>query len=161
VIDSALQTLEHSRRVGQLLLTPITQLLTRAFSHDESKLHPPEKAAFDSLTPFAADEAYGGVGYKARLALLMPALEHHYRHNRHHPEHHRDGVAGMTLVDLMEMLADWAASCERHEGSAWSTSFEVSCERFEVTGDLKRVLWNTACDLGYGGADVSVEGVAE
>ena len=33
--------------------------------------------------------------------------------NRHHPEYYEDGIAGMTLVDLEEMLSDWEAASHR------------------------------------------------
>jgi hypothetical protein len=43
-------------------------------------------------------------------------LKHHYAHNRHHPEFFgEDGVDGMSLVDVIEMLADWKAATEHHD----------------------------------------------
>jgi hypothetical protein len=53
-------------------------------------------------------------------------LKHHYSHNRHHPEFFgEDGVDGMTLVDLIEMLADWKAATERHDDGDLAKSLEI------------------------------------
>ena len=65
---------------------------------------------FDEYTPKLKHSTYGTDEYKGFLAGMGAGLEHHYAHNRHHPEHHAGGVHGMNLVDLIEMLADWKAA---------------------------------------------------
>jgi hypothetical protein len=53
-------------------------------------------------------------------------LMHHDAHNRHHPEFFgEDGVDGMTLVDVIEMLADWKAASERHDDGDLAKSLEI------------------------------------
>jgi hypothetical protein len=76
-------------------------------------------------------------------------LRHHYDHNRHHPEHFSDGVNGMTLVDLIEMLADWKAATERHADGNLGKSLVIQQSRFNLSAQLADILWNTATDAGW------------
>ena len=45
---------------------------------------------------------------------MGPALQHHYEDNCHHPEHYRNGIHDMNMVDLIEMLCDWRAAIKRY-----------------------------------------------
>ena len=45
--DSAKDTLLHIKRVNALLLQFLQELINRAVTHDESKLHEPEKMFFE------------------------------------------------------------------------------------------------------------------
>lgn len=147
--DSTLDTLKHSRRVDALLQQTIQRLLGRIGQHDESKMHDPEKAIFDEFTPKLKDSTYGSDEYKSFLADMGEGLAHHYANNRHHPEHFQDGISGMTLIDVIEMLADWKAATERHDNGDLGKSLEIQRERFSMSDDLYSVLLNTARRLGW------------
>lgn len=147
--DSRVDTLMHSRRVGELMMEMIKELLDRSVSHDLSKTKDPEREAFDRMTPKLAGLTYGTPEYFASLKELGPALQHHYIYNRHHPEHFTLGVAGMTLMDLFEMLADWKAASERHNDGDLETSLDKNRERFEMDYHLWSILRNTALRLGW------------
>lgn len=147
--DSTLATLRHSRRVDELLLQLIQELQQRLHKHDESKLHDPEKAIFDEFSPKLRDTTYGSDEYKGYLAEMGKALEHHYANNRHHPEHFDNGVDGMTLVDIVEMLCDWKAATERHADGDLARSLEIQQERFGLTHQLRAILTNTAVEAGW------------
>src|SRR6185369_118878 len=112
--DSKEDTLLHIKRVAQLLSEAACELIKRANVHDNSKLASPEKEAFDEFTPKLAGSTYGSDEYKAFLGQLKVALDHHYAHNSHHPEHYKKGIYGMDLFDLIEMFFDWKAAGERH-----------------------------------------------
>ena len=75
---------------------------------------------------------------------LKPALDIHYANNRHHPEHFEDGIRGMNLLDLLEMICDWKASSERHNDGDIFKSIEINQKRFGYSDDIKAVLRNTA-----------------
>ena len=150
--DSTLDTESHQRRVNQLL-TEIERVIARsARCHDASKLGPDEKPAFDEFTPGLKDSTYGSEKYKARLAALGPALSHHYAVNSHHPEHYPDGVDGMTLIDLIEMLADWKAAGERHANGSIEKSLAHNRGRFQIGPQLHRILCNTVEAMGWANA---------
>lgn len=89
----------------------IMPLLERLIIHDESKLHDPEIDTFAKLikTPLNTYE-YMSDEYKGALSELGEALTHHYENNRHHPEYHKNGIADMNILDIIEMLLDWKVS---------------------------------------------------
>ena len=147
--DSSADTLRHIRRVDELLIQLATDLLERVGQHDYSKLEEPEKALFDEFTPKLRDSTYGSDEYKGFLAEMGAALQHHYEHNRHHPEHYSNGVDGMTLTDLAEMLADWKAAGERHADGDMAKSLTVQRERFGLSDQLFSILENTAREAGW------------
>ena len=82
--------------------------------------------------------------YIEALEKLKPALEHHYASNRHHPEHFVNGINDMTLIDVVEMFCDWKASTLRHNDGNLLKSIEINAERFNMDGQLKQILMNTA-----------------
>jgi hypothetical protein len=55
----------------------------------------------------------------------------------------------MTLVDLIEMLADWKAATERHDDGDLAKSLEVQRERFRLSDQLVAILRNTAEQFGW------------
>ena len=147
--DSTLDTMRHSRRVDELLLQVIVALQGRVTRHDLSKMAPPEKAVFDRVTPLLKNSTYGSEQYKASLVDMGQGLAHHYGANRHHPEHYEAGISGMTLVDLIEMLADWKAATERHDDGSLARSLTIQQARFDVSPQLMDILTNTAVMFGW------------
>lgn len=141
--DSTKDTVEHILQVAKFIQFMISELASRAEEHDISKLEDPEKPIFDEFTPKLTGTTYGSDAYKSYLKEMQKALEHHYRNNRHHPEHFREGIRGMTLIDLCEMLADWKAASLRHADGDILKSIEVNQARFGYSDELKQVLINT------------------
>jgi len=90
--DSMKDTKQHIAQVVLLIDKVITLLEDRKIKHDRSKLDEFEKSAFDEFTPKLARSTYGSEEYKDMLSEMKPALEHHYEHNRHHPEHFKKYV---------------------------------------------------------------------
>ncbi len=195
--NSRQDTLAHIERVGQLLALAQTNLAARALHHDQSKLKEPEKSAFDRLKALSLSGMdYGSSEYKACLAAEKPAIQHHYEHNRHHPEHFRwwrcplcktgfreeettesqcyvsrprfcpkccpirslfevelepvNGVDGMSLFDVLEMLLDWKAAAERMKnGGDIRKSLEINTKRFGLSSQLVHILENTIKEIGW------------
>ncbi|MFB4275773.1 DUF5662 family protein [Nonomuraea sp. MTCD27] len=147
--DSTADTLKHSLRVGTLMGQAITELVQRSTRHDLSKTEPPELEIFNEYTPKLKHSTYGSDEYKGFLDAMGPALQHHYAVNRHHPEHFRNGVNDMTLVDLIEMLADWKAATERHDDGDLAESLEIQRHRFGLSPQLEQILRNTAEWFGW------------
>lgn len=142
-------TFRHIERVRNLLNVCAINLIRRGEVHDQTKLAPPEVAAFAEYTPKLAGCTYGSEEYKGYLAAIKPALDHHYAHNSHHPEHWKNGINDMSLLDIMEMLCDWKASSERHHDGNIRKSIEINANRFGLSPQLVQILENTA-DLLFG-----------
>lgn len=147
--DSRPDTLKHSVRVGELMGKVIRQLLERSFTHDLSKTVEPELSIFNEFTPKLKELTYGSDEYKDCLVAMGEGLKHHYAHNRHHPEHFPEGISAMTLVDLIEMLADWKAATERHADGDLMKSLEIQKERFGISDQLADIFYNTATELDW------------
>jgi hypothetical protein len=147
--DSTSDTWRHISRVCELLENVVEHLRARENAHDQTKLVDPEKAIFDEYTPKLKDSTYGSDEYKSFLAGMKPALDHHYAAYDHHPEHCDNGVNGMSLLALIEMLCDWKAAGERHADGSMVRSLEVNQARFKIDQQLQQILENTAREMGW------------
>lgn len=146
--DSRPETWEHIHHVRLRLHGVIMVLLDRAAGHDLSKLRDPELSMFNEYTPRLRELEYGSDEYKRCLEDMGAALREHYANNSHHPEFYADGIRGMTLIDLTEMLCDWAAAVMRVADGDLAASIEKNQERFGYSDELRLILENTARDLG-------------
>ena len=140
-------TYEHIEVVRNLINRAVVELLRRAEMHDQSKLGDIERPAFTRITPLLRASTYGSEEYKGFLVDLGPALTHHYECNRHHPEHFKNGIEGMNLIDVLEMLLDWKAATLRHDDADIMKSIEINRERFGLSDQLVAILRNTVRDL--------------
>ncbi len=138
------ETFRHIERVRNLLNICILDMLKRGELHDQSKLEEPEVALFTEYTPKLADCTYDSPEYNEFKAAMKPALDHHYANNRHHPEHHKNGIDDMNLLDLLEMICDWKAASERHNDGNIRTSIEKNGNRFNMSPQLITIFENTA-----------------
>jgi uncharacterized protein DUF5662 len=149
VPDSRADTLEHIGKVQARLLEVQHNLVRRSLRHDKSKLEAPEKSGFDQITEQLRDLVYDSDEYRAALAANKPTIDHHYAHNSHHPEHYENGIAGMSLLDIIEMVADWKAASERTKQGSIAASLVHNKERFGISDQLAAILENTVKELGW------------
>lgn len=138
------ETKEHQLQVTVALAPIIERLQAIQFTHDASKLEEPELSLFAEWGPKLKTLTYGSDEYKAALKAMGPALQHHYESNRHHPEHHNEGVRGMNLVDLIEMVCDWKAASLRMKDGSLIKSLGFNANRFNLDPQLVKIIANTA-----------------
>lgn len=138
------QTMRHIETVRNYISLCIKELLDRQMHHDQSKLEGEECEAFEVLTERLHGLTYGSEEYKSNLRQYAPAIQHHYKNNRHHPEHFPDGgILKMNLIDLLEMLCDWKSASLRHaDGDIWR-SLDINKERFGYDEQLHIIFQNT------------------
>ncbi len=121
----------------------LTRILQdRCERHDRSKLEEPEKSGFEAMDaePFYP---YGSPEYFDKLERYRPILEHHYKHNSHHPEHYAGFIGEMDLIDMLEMLCDWASRRDGLSVDEAITLVEQQNERFQMPSILSSILLNT------------------
>jgi hypothetical protein len=147
--DSTEDTNKHINQVGVFLYAIIRELQERARVHDASKLEEPEKSMYDEFTPKLRDSTYGSDEYKGFLKDMGTALQHHYENNSHHPEHYPNGINDMSLLDVIEMLADWKAAGMRHSNGSIEQSLEINRKRFNISDQLYDFILNTVKELGW------------
>lgn len=141
-------TLSHICRVRDIINICIVELLKRGELHDQTKLENPELDLFVEYTDKLAKTTYGSQEYDENKAAMQVAIEHHYANNRHHPEHFKNGINDMTLIDLIEMFCDWKAASERHNDGNIRKSIEVNGKRFGMSNQLITIFENTIEVIG-------------
>lgn len=148
--DSTEDTLEHIVLVQDLIEKVREHLYRRGWMHDLSKLEEPEKSLYDEFKPriqeVEQEYGYGSPQYEALVKEMGIAFQHHFSYNRHHPEHFEDGINGMTLIDLVEMLCDWKAAASRH---GKSPNIEANKRRFGMSDQLAQIFQNTIRELNW------------
>lgn len=117
-------------------------LAERALVHDRTKLESPEKEHFPVYCEQLANFKYNSVEYHDCLKKLGIGLKHHYMHNSHHPEHYEQGIAGMDLIDLLEMVCDCHVSSIEH-GNTPQNSLVENADRFGISPQLVQIMKNT------------------
>jgi len=142
--ECRVETQKHIDKVRKYIRFFTDRLTSRGENHDASKMESPEIELFAEHTERLSAIEYGSEEYKKELDALKPALEHHYAVNRHHPEHFPNGINEMNLVDLVELIADWKASSERHNNGNLLKSIEINAKRFNIDDQLTQILLNTA-----------------
>ena len=131
---------QHVTAVCGLVSKLCIELAIRGYDHDASKLQEPEKGMYDEYVPKLKTTLYGSLDYKADLAAMDEGLAHHYANNRHHPQHFPNGISGMTLIDLIEMLCDWKAAAD---AKGVPLELDYNADRFGIDKQLTMVLQNT------------------
>jgi hypothetical protein len=140
--DSRADTLAHIHHVRDNIDAFVREMLRRGRAHDASKFSAAEKPALDEALPLLDGVAYGSPDYQAVVDRVAPALEHHFLHNSHHPEHYgNEGVAGMDLFDVVEMVCDWMAAARRNPGDGVRLGYNV--EKFGIEPQLASIIANT------------------
>lgn len=142
-VESTNILLEHVQEVMKRLTRIAGELAVRGVNHDRSKFSPEEFQSFVSQTVKLKNLTYGSDEYRANLEEIRPAIEHHYKHNRHHPKHFTNGIRGMNLVDIVEMFCDWHASTLRQKDGDVQKGIEIDQKRFGFSDDLKQIFLNT------------------
>jgi hypothetical protein len=143
-LDIFHKTVEHIALVQRLLLSAQIELARRIVTHDQSKLHSPEWEMYREIIPKLESVPYGSDEYEAlRREMLDGALKHHFEHNRHHAEHFENGIDGMNLFDVLEMLIDWMAVTSLRTDGDIAKSIEINQKRFGISPQLKQILINT------------------
>ena len=119
------------------------QIMGRAITHDLSKFGHDESKSFSQNLKQLSKVTYGSAEYKENLSTLEPTLNHHYKHNRHHPEHWEHGLLEMDLYDIVEMQADWLASIKKNGNGNIFTSLRVNKSRVGLSHQLHKIISNT------------------
>ncbi len=145
-------TVSTSTTTVEILQGFIEELIIRIEEHDLSKLSEPEKSILDKYTPMLGNIMFGSDKYKEIMKKMKPMTEHHYAKNKnHHPDLVVGGVAGMSLVDVVEMLCDFCASSERHPKTGnIHRSIEICTKKFNTGMLFAQCLSLTVQDFRIG-----------
>lgn len=137
---------QHKQWVAQHMQTIANDLFHRAAVHDNSKFGPEEFSAYEREFPNLQKYAYGSPELKMVYEQLQSALQHHLKVNRHHPEYFENGINGMNLVDVLEMVCDWLAASKRSK-TGIDKGLEINKERYGISDQLFEIIKNTVVRL--------------
>lgn len=130
----------------------VSKLMQRASEHDLSKFSPIEVQSFTINIPLvdAAQKRWGyeSPEHKAARAALGEGLKHHYESNTHHPEHFANGIDGMNVLDIVEMLCDWWGVADAKDADVMEF-IQSNAKRFGITVQLKVAMENTVRQISY------------
>lgn len=146
--DSSYDTNSHIRNIQMVMdLVIIPMLIERATIHDASKLVDPEKSCYDEYIPKLKEAKYGTDEYnQIKKEMEDKGLAHHYSVSRHHPDHFKNGINDMNLIDIIEMFADWYAASLRSD-TGFDKGLGMNFEKFGIDTQLAKILENTYNDI--------------
>lgn len=125
-------------------LTKICQeLMKRMETHDDSKFDDEEFPLYVQASEELENVEYGTDKYIEITDKYKNISSSHLKKNRHHPEYHTEGINGMNLVDVIEMLCDWKAANAREKDVNILQSIDINAKRFGIDDQLKKILINT------------------
>lgn len=144
--DFVKDLVQHKAWVAENMQAVANDLFQRAAIHDNSKFEPEEFELYEQVFPELQKYAYGTPELRAVYGKLKPALKHHFEVNRHHPEYHENGINGMTLIDLIEMVCDWLAASRRSQ-TGIAKGLEINKERYGISDQLFEIIKNTVREI--------------
>lgn len=138
-------TKEHINKVRDSMDTFSKIIKMRGLKHDLSKITSDiEYDNYRKVIMTLKLEKTGSPEYNKARESIKPAVDHHYENNEHHPEHFKDGISGMTLVDLLEMMSDWQAVNDEKPGRDIKPWIRSCKDKYKMSDDLFNVFMNTA-----------------
>ena len=144
------EVLIHQTDVFNQMQIVLDEVEYRQAAHDQSKLSDEEFSTYAKVIPQLKGKQFGSPEAKAIVKELGPALQHHYAENRHHPEHFEKGIAGMHLIDMIEMICDWKAVSVAKGNDLKTGMVKVLFPKLGITEPLATILLNTADMLEMG-----------
>jgi len=137
-------TIKHKALLMGYILRFCMKLIWRGVIHDFSKYTLFEGKSYGKFLPEFKKVKYGTQEYNDILAKFQPAIDHHYAHNRHHPQHFEEGYTGMSLLDLIEMFFDWKAASRKKIGTgSIEKSLPINAKRFNMSDDIVKIMSNS------------------
>jgi len=135
--------LEHKKKVKDRMLFLAKEIIKRAEEHDDSKLKQPEINWLIEMDKEPKVE-YGTPEYFEKIKRWDKFFKHHYKNNKHHPAHYNEqGVYGMTIVDLVEMMCDVISYIKELHVYQASKIIKEQKERFDIDEGIAQILINT------------------
>jgi len=149
--DFLCDTLLHVTEVAENLEICASNLRQRGYAHDRTKFQSMEFDAFVSTREKFKKANYGTPEYQECVDLVKPAVDHHYKNNRHHTAFYKNGIKDMTLFDIIEMLCDWRAANRRSPDLNFTESLNRCIKKYKISSELEMILRNTLLELRWYG----------
>ena len=141
------KTKEHIAEVQKNMSLIIDELKKRASNHDRSKLEEPERSGFEAMDAYCSAHPsaaqYGSEAYFEKLQKFNWVMDHHYKHNRHHPEYYSNFYSEMDVIDIIELICDWWSRKEFKDFREAAELVEQQSKRYNFPPILTSIILNT------------------
>jgi len=139
-IYNAVHIIKHKFWVFYFISKFCCKLFWRGIVHDMSKFYPKDFCKVKHHIKDLTNTSYGTKEYNVILAKMKSSTIHHWKHNRHHPQHYENGFKDMTALDRIEMMCDWVAATKKHDDGDIVFSLEIGQNKFQYTDKEKEIL---------------------
>ena len=136
----------HVSSIRTNLAKIASALICRASVHDDSKLSKEQLDRYIARHQEIHHLQYGSPERDEVEAKYEYLIEAHHNEYRHHPEHFEHGIDDMNLVDVIEMLCDWAAA-----GADIEQSLKLNQKKYCISPQLMTLIENTIKDFDIKG----------
>lgn len=128
--------LKHKSYVMFFLFKIMWALFKRGLKHDLSKFSREEFEYVYILSTKGVGVKFGSKEYYDLVDCVLPAKEAHARRNQHHAEYYGNCIDKMSVLDKIEMMADWLAA-SRRSGSKIMNSLEINTAKYKISKDTR------------------------
>lgn len=139
--------LKHKEEVVVAMAKFAAEISYRAGVHDNSKFSADEFDINSEHVQHFNKYDFDTAEEKNLRELVGPAIIAHRKRNRHHPEHFENGIDGMNLIDLLEMLCDWQSASKRAKGDSLRKGLPILKEKYNISPQLLKIIENTLKDF--------------
>ena len=139
--------LKHKEEITQLMSKFAAEISYRSGIHDNSKFSPEEFDVYSSNVQDFNKYDFDSEEEKRLRERVYPAAKAHQKRNRHHPEHFKNGIDDMNLIDLLEMICDWKSASSRAPGDSLRKGLPILKEKYKISPQLYQILTNTIKDF--------------
>ena len=136
----------HGRAIRTNLAKIASELIHRSAVHDDSKLSDEQLDRYISRHQEIHDLKYESPKREKIEEKYKDLLKTHHSEYRHHPEHFKNGIDDMNLVDVIEMLCDWAGA-----GADIEQSLKLNQKKYCISPQLMTLIKNTIKDFDIKG----------
>lgn len=138
VVRNALGLVE-SGVVGESEYFPPAFIVERCVYHDISKW------GFEEYVPYVWLTYFRSVGLGDDIPVgfregIERAIYHHVHANRHHPEFFGEGLGCMGVLDIAEMVCDWAAVSQEFNSSLFDWVINTGFREYKFDKGQRRLI---------------------
>jgi hypothetical protein len=139
--------IKHKAWVMFFLFKIMWTLFKRGLRHDLSKFSKEEFEYVYILSTKGVGVKFGSKEYYDLVDCVLPAKEAHAARNRHHLEFYGNCIDKMSVLDRIEMMADWLAAGHR-SGTKIADSLNINTVKYKIPNGIRVGLERDFYEIG-------------
>lgn len=151
IIEFNRDQVKHIQLVQTYALNFTHELMQEAVEHDTTKWFKEEYDTFVNSRN-SLNQSKDGKDMNYQKTLLSDAVQHHYKHNKHHPEYWKDEPNSMPVIEVIIMFFDWASRTVAKGGQLdnfWSYNIQKlkECQQDHAIAIVERLKLDYGADI--------------